>query len=133
MKKRTSAIILISFIVVVLVATIIIALKDSPKEIATIPYRFAVKDNLGINLDSDSLQFGGGVPGVILQRSLNISAPFDAVVHIESEGPGKVMVDQNDFFLFASTQKELLFSLIVPADLALGDYEGTVYISFYES
>jgi hypothetical protein len=131
MMRKIGAFALIIIIIVGLVFTLVSLARHSPVEVTSLPYTFKVKEKVGINLDTDKFHFGGGIPGTSLQRKLNITAPYDTTVHIDSKGPGSVLVNNNDFDLDANENKELLFTLVVPDDLPLGEYEGLIILSFY--
>lgn len=132
MKRKHGALALIIIIIVGLTFTLLTLMKDTPEEVISFPYNFQVKDHLGFSLDTDKLYFGGGIAGFVLERKLEVSSPFDAMVHIDSEGPGLVTVDENDFFLKANESRDLVFHLKIPDDLPVGAYEGIVILSFYE-
>lgn len=132
MIKKIGFVTLIVIIVFFSLVVISTLMKDVPTEVMSINYTFMVKNNPGINLDVDKLNFGGGSPGTVLERKMNVSSSFDSFVHIESMGPGIVVVDMNDFDLEKNNSTEVVFSLEVPSQLSLGTYEGTVFVSFYE-
>lgn len=132
MIKKISAYGLIVLILFFLVFGIVALVKETPKEITTINYTFAIKEGIGIDLDADKLNFGGGPSGATLERKLNITSSFDSYVHIESVGPSQPTVDKNDFDLTAGSSQELTFNILVPNHLPLGKYEGTIFIYLYD-
>jgi hypothetical protein len=131
MIKKISFIALIAIIVFFLLVSFS-SFTTEPREVVMINYTFMVKENVGFNLDTDKLHFGGGPTNSFLERSMNISSTFDSRVHIQSAGPGSILLDINDFELNASSSKEILFTLEIPSDLELGLYEGVVFFYFYD-
>jgi len=104
-----------------------------PFEVQVLPYDFVVKNTVAFNLDTDIMHFGGSAPGRLLQRSLNLTSPKDALVHVDWSGDGVLVVDDNDFYLQESESKEIMFSLYIPSEIALGNYSGEIVFSFYDS
>lgn len=130
MKK----IILLSIFLIVVAISFyfIVGMPKSPTEVSSINYTFSINEKVQINLDTDKLNFGGGPSGSTLQRRMNISAPYDAKVRIDSIGYGMLVVNKNDFLILANQPTEVEFALNVPSDLPEGRYEGTVFVSFYD-
>jgi len=104
----------------------------SPYRIETLDYDFMVKDNVGVNVDVDSLHFGGGPAGITLERSLSLTSDRDARVVISWEGPGQLSVSRNDFKIYSGIDESVVFYLIIPPSLELGTYSGTVTFSFFK-
>lgn len=130
--KQLIALILSIVIVLSVVVAIISLSKETPTEISTINYTFTVTDKISFNLDTDKLNFGGGFEGATLQRRMNVSAPYDARVHIESVGPGNLISNINDFSIKSGSSQEVTFSLLVPGNLPPAKYEGQVFFYFYQ-
>lgn len=107
-------------------------LKKSPFETQSLNYNYKVKNHSSFNLDTDSLHFGGGLPGAVLQRGLNITSPKDAFVLITWAGDGLMYVSDNDFYLNADEVKGIQFTMNIPQDAKQGNYTGKILFSFYE-
>ena len=107
-----------------------IKIKNAPFEVKNLNYDFKVKQAIGLNVDTDILHMGGGPVGSVLERSIDISSPKDALVRIFVDGPGDLTVDKNNFLIRADDKINLTFSMLVP-DLPLGNYSGLVVLKFY--
>lgn len=95
-------------------------------------YDFVVKNSVGFNLDTDALHFGGSLPGSTSTRSMNLHVDRDSRVVISFEGPGDLVVDKNDFVVFANSSESLTFYLTTPVNMTYGNYSGIVTFSFFK-
>lgn len=134
-RKRLllSAVLIVVLLYSVVLLLVSVFALSTPYLVENIPYDFSVKDKLGVNVDSDSLHFGGGPAGVILQRSLAFTVEQDSRVVVSWDGPGSLSVDKNDFILKKGENTSIMFYLSFSKDLPIGDYNGTVELHFFES
>lgn len=136
MKKRNNNILILSLICIVLITSIILffALKNinsKPAVTQTLMYDFNVTTHPGFMLDDDALHFGGITAGGYSTRPMTITANKTYLVKIHYEGPGSLIVDNNNFIIQENTNKSLEFTL-TPINTTLGYYSGTIFFDFYK-
>jgi hypothetical protein len=125
--------ILIVFAVVAVLVLLFVLLRPTPAQpfqVQTVPYDFVIKQSVGINADTDMLHFGGAPAGNSAIRLMSLSSPQDSLVKIRFQGPGSILVSDNNFILSAGENKDLNFTFTYP-DLPEGNYSGMVYFEFY--
>ncbi len=81
---------------------------------------------LGMNTDTDHLNFGAVSPGVSASRSVRIEHSRDAAVavDVESEVAEWISITPSSFTLAAGEEKEVFFDAAVPLGAAPGNYTG---------
>ena len=139
-KEYNNIVLIIFFIVLILVSISVTALlytliqQNTPKVIAsqTLAYDFNVQEHVGMNLDNDILHFGGGPPGSVLSRSINVSVDLSGVVIVSYEGDGILVAAKNNFAITSYEPIELDFSLEIPEDMEPGMYGGTITVVVVE-
>ena len=130
MKLRTTILLILCIAVVMPLLTLLILPK--PLEVQQTKYDFEVVDGVSINLDTDALHFGGSFPGATLERGMNISSNEAGRIVVRVEGPGDLIVSENNFYLEANETRLVLFSLTIPLDTSFGLYEGVIYVQRYK-
>jgi hypothetical protein len=107
--------------------------QESYLERSTLDYAYTVKERtVGINLDANKLNFGGGPAGAILSRGVNISASTPGEIHLSWVGNGTLSVDYNNFILDAGESQEVLFTVFIPETQEIGNYSGQIYVDVFE-
>lgn len=101
-------------------------------EVREIDMALEVAPKLGMNTDTDMLNFGANYPGNSCKRFVDISFPEEAEVVIKFEGQLAhwVSVDDNNFILDADENKHLSFLTSIPSDADEGNYTGKVKFYF---
>ena len=129
---------LVAFIIIIVLLSSLITLllfnifhEPKPAVVEVLPYDFTVTNSVSFVLETDKLHFGGGPLSARLERGMNLSTSQDSLVKISWDGPGNIMVSDNDFLLSANTPKDITFYLDIPDDLSLGNYSGKIIFKFY--
>lgn len=136
MKKAPSVsrVVLLLIVVVLLSSFITLAVIElgtsRPYATQEIEYTYAVRDRVGIVLDTDALHFGTGPRGATLQRGINLTIPYDAQVRIDAD-TDVLQVSDNDFYLEKDTVYPLEFYLTIPEDASNGNYSGVLSFQFF--
>jgi len=95
------------------------------------------KNVVGLNADTDSLNFGKVSPGSIVKRSVKVSYNKDAVVFVSINSTFDnfndwIKIDSTKFYLVANEDQEVFFSITVPLYAEDKDYFGEVLFCFKE-
>lgn len=136
MKKAPSVsrivLLLVGVVLLSSIATLTIIELSGSRPYATqeIEYTYAVRDRVGIVLDTDALHFGTGPRGATLQRGINLSLPYDARVRIDAD-TDVLQVSDNDFYLEKGMTYPLEFYLTIPEDVSNGNYSGLLTFQFF--
>jgi len=90
-------------------------------------------DNVGINVDTDAVWFGGVVQGGASMRPVILTSSRDSKVVVKAKGEFAewVSVSQNNFKIKADEPFEVQVKAHVPQDAELRNYEGTVVFYFF--
>jgi len=93
---------------------------------------FIASENIGFDLNPDSLTFGKINPGQSGKRDLAIKNDFDIPAKVSIKSKGSIskylIVSENDFYLGPGEEKNVSFTVSLPEDLALKKYDGFINI-----
>ena len=128
-----------TIIIIIFLASLITSF-DSPECTTTelvdtsISVERSYKKVIGFNTESDSLKFGKVSPSSSVKRSINVQYNRDANVIISAEGDFARWIDisPNSFFLQGGSNKEIIFTALVPKNSMSGDFFGKVRFCFKE-
>ncbi|MBU0758412.1 MAG: hypothetical protein KKF44_10165 [Nanoarchaeota archaeon] len=91
-----------------------------------------VKNNVGININTDALHFGGAPPSGSAERGIDIkndySFPLLVTIKTSGELAPLVVVSKNNFLIQPGEKTEVMFFATVPKDYELGKYTGSIRI-----
>lgn len=134
-RKRVLIISILIILLVYGVSLLLISVfsMSAPYRVESMPYDFIVKDNIGFNLDSDYMHFGGGPNGATLERSMTLFSDRPAKVSITWEGEGNLNVNKNNFKIAPNVSESITFYLVIPEGLPPGNYSGLVFFRFFDS
>lgn len=96
-------------------------------DVRTIEYNVSVGDYVGLNLDSDKLNFGTVFPSGFSSRGLTLQSNVDGYVFIKSDFDW-LLVDKQGIFVEKGSIVNLMFKVEAPHDAFFGDYQGVIYI-----
>ena len=93
-----------------------------------------VSNLVGLNADTDNLNFGKVSPVSTVERSVKVNYSEDATVKvvIESEFSNWVTIKPRAFKISADEEKEVFLSVNVPGSAEEGTYSGRVKFCFQE-
>jgi len=91
-----------------------------------------VSNYSGFDLNSTALKFGFVERGQGAQRSVIIKNDFNErakiIIKIKGNISDFLIVSENNFFLEENQSKEIDFSILLPENLILGEYNGVISI-----
>lgn len=92
------------------------------------------KNVIGLNADTDSLQFGVVSPGVTARRSIKVHHSVPANARVSMEGPlgAWTSISPSAFSLADNQSLEVFFTVFVPLSATEGDYIGNATFCFQE-
>ncbi|MFW5865997.1 MAG: hypothetical protein ACOCU6_02800 [Nanoarchaeota archaeon] len=135
-KNSLLAIISIFVVVIALVIMMFFALQNSVRDDgvirSSIAYDYQVIDEIGVNIDTDALHFGGGPRGAIRQRSLNLTPHHDGTLLFSWVGDGNLSVSDNNFAVSSGEIVQVNFTLVIPENASYGNYSGTIYVDLHK-
>lgn len=103
---------------------------------ASVEIRQMERNVIGLNADSDHLNFGAVSPGTEVRRKISVEYSKSADVFVEVDGESDlkrwISITPHKFTLDENQSKEILFVLDVPADYNEGFYDGKVRFCFIE-
>lgn len=134
-KSLNHFIFLISFLIICFSLFFIIN-KAQPLEVKTIPLKVEVGNILGLNADTDILNFGGSIAGQKITKKITLSNgyPEDIKVRIflDNGNITKYIYGDSYFSLSVGESKDYEINLILPDDVPPGLYEGELIIKFFK-
>lgn len=132
MKAKKLLIILITIALIGFVTTFYFHMFYKNYEVREIGMKLEVAQKLGLNTDTDMLNFGANFPGNTCKRFMDISFPKRTRVFIGFEGDFAewVSVDDNRFILEPNENKHLAFLTQIPKDALEGNYTGKAVFYF---
>ncbi|MBD3204627.1 hypothetical protein GF327_10130 [Candidatus Woesearchaeota archaeon] len=104
------------------------------KEVYYLDMDLVVKNNIGVNADSDAIHFGGVPPGGKSMRKTIIKNNFShpVLVSIKTYGDlqDSVSVSDNNFYLAKNSTKIITFLASIKEGTEIGKYFGKAKIEF---
>ena len=128
LQKKTKQLIWLSIIVAAITIAGTIIIYFSQITTITLPYDYAITPYVSINAGTDTLHFGGGKAGSILQRTLILTTNTTTRMSIQTD-QSYIYTEENMFTLTAGERRELPIYLVIPNDLPSGNYTGTIIIT----
>ena len=133
MKLKVQNLVLLSFIVILfsVILTVFFYKSLIIKEVNYHDMHIQVKNNVGINIDTDKLYFGGVPKGKrsAARRSFTYSNPYDFPVEISINFYGEMapwmLYKQDETKLSSGETKTITLYAGVPLDTDYGNYTGT--------
>jgi uncharacterized membrane protein len=96
-----------------------------------------IGERLGFNVETDWIDFGGARPGDEITKQITIanSFPERVRVNIFIEGPIKPFVypETDGFLLEPGEMKSIELRAIIPREVILGDYNGTIRVVYFRA
>jgi len=134
MKTTVLILLLICFLLVGATASALFYTSYMLYEVKELPMAVKVSDHVGFNITTDVLQFGGVTSPGGSDRTITVTNSFDQKlkVHISSYGyiNGWVTAKNSSFVLEPGSQQKVMLSIDIPPGVELGDYTGTLRITF---
>ncbi|MDO8556680.1 MAG: hypothetical protein Q7R96_05930 [Nanoarchaeota archaeon] len=127
LQKKTKQLIWLSIIVLAITIASTIFIYSAQFTTTTIPYDFTVTTYIGINAGTDKLHFGGGIGGTTLRRSLIFTTNETTTITIQPDQE-YITPETPTFILQPGEKKEIPILVIIPTNLPLGNYSGTITI-----
>lgn len=135
-KKHAILSIIFILIIAIIITFSYIKYETNQKytQIQKIPMDIKVANYIGFNLDKDAMHFGATFPGGGSKRNLSLinNDVYNKKVLVEYEGRLKdfVNVSENNFILKPNENKTLEFTVMIPQNTELGNYTGTIILTF---
>lgn len=87
---------------------------------------------VGMNTDTDHLNFGKASPGGMIKRSMVVSysQPAKVTILLDGDFSSWIAVSQNNFNLLPEEKQEVSFEVVIPEDAFPGNYSGGVIYCF---
>ncbi len=120
---------------ILLLGYILLTAHAIPFEVIEIDVKFSVAENIGFDLNSSTLSYGklvresSATRTILVENSHNFSLRVEILV--SEEIAGLISYDIQSDVVAAGEKVDVPVTLSVPADKALGDYEGKIRIEFY--
>ena len=99
-----------------------------------IPLRFSIiEGEIGILTEDQLLDFGNLNPGGSSRKRITVSSPVPAryVVSVTGDARPYVYPEPNQGLLEPDVVQNVSFKVVVPEDIPLGDYSGTVQMRLF--
>ena len=98
-----------------------------------IPVLVSINETLGLNADTQSLNFGRLKPLLMGERTLSVSNNWEKPLHVQFRSKGDVKdwigFSRNDFELGPHSNESVLITMTVP-NAPFGRYNGTVHVEY---
>ena len=126
--KKTPIIFMILFFLMILLGVMLFYTFYYIQGSETIVLEYEVAEKLGINTDTDKLNFGKGMPGTQTKRDLKINNTHDFPISvlIKISGPLKpfITVSKNNFLLDSGETTVVTYFVKTTKETSLGNYTG---------
>jgi hypothetical protein len=134
MKKNKFSILLF-IVAIILICVSIASWIYRPIEVRTIDVEFSVGATAGINLDTDKLYLGRVSPGGSMSRAVDIENSYDYPVEIKifvTKNIADYLLLDKEFIALPKNITKVPISLIIPEDMAYGNYTGKLRFEFFK-
>ncbi|HLD00580.1 MAG TPA: hypothetical protein VJC39_02445 [Candidatus Nanoarchaeia archaeon] len=126
------------FFLILMAAIIILTLITKPRcskvEVleSSIQIVYGEKKFIGLNADTDNLNFGVSSPGSTIKRVVKIQNSLESRVYVTSKGQLTSWLEVNpyQFELEANLPQEVEFILNLPENSPEGEFAGKIYFCF---
>lgn len=134
-KNKNTLLIFVIVVLVISLVNFIFIFRGLPLEIKRIEVDFAIGEQLGVDLDNETLTFGIVVPGYSIQRNVNIKNNYDVPINVKvdfSKNIERFLSVSEDNFLDVGENKDISINLKIPKDEKFGNYSGTAIFKISE-
>ena len=128
-KLRLKQVALVFLIIVIVLAVVSIILSFRIRQIRIIEMKLKVRDHIGFNVESESINFGMAIPGSTATRSLELNSgneTYRGVIFLIGNLAKWVEVSEKNFVF--QGEKSIGFNAKPPNDAQIGNYTGKAII-----
>lgn len=138
-KKLIIVILVVAVFSSMLTSLLYLSLKEKfeligAEDIQTINMELLVGDRIGLNADTDMLNFGIIMPGSSVRRSINVTNthPYNISVKLFKKGNiSRFISFQQDSIVEPNTSKSIVISAGVPLNTSFESYSGQLKVAFF--
>jgi hypothetical protein len=132
MKSYKLAVICLSVLFILFSVGILVYDFYFTSDVIATPMLYQTSNKLGINTNTDALNFGKNIPGSTSTRQINISNTQKYSVSVSIKLTGDlaqfVTVSDNDFILAPNATREIIFYVQTPKDTPQMNFTGVATV-----